>query len=348
MTKHTIHLVNSLNISGSGGQALDLQSRIGPKCLVAALSGSLMTAEKTRPGLMRRGRWLRFSPSQNEQFGFYSLYSMLKRNHVHTLFAHDLTALHAALFPARLAGVSSIYGIVNSTDELNRKAFRIGLGLRMRSSTVQILVGNIASQNALRTYWPNLPCKTLKPGVDLQRFQPGNKIAARKKVNIPIDCTLIGTALTLEKGYGLEKLLEALFRLPASTHLAIAGQGEYLLHFQSAASELGIGHRVHFLGWQPESALFYQALDLFCQPKQTFSHTLLEAQACGIPVVAMNRAGCDEACCPITGYLAEPDSATSLAETVKQALSRQLTRSPRLHMEQHHDMNKMFQALRAR
>jgi len=124
---------------------------------------------------------------------------------------------------------------------------------------------------------------------------------------------------------GLEPLLHAVARLPADApfHLLVAGNpgtGSY----ETLARRLGIADRVHFLGPQREVHHCYFAADFLVHP--TFydpcSLVVLEALACGLPVITSRFNGASELLHPPKdGYvIADPNDHAELAKCMTQLL----------------------------
>jgi glycosyltransferase involved in cell wall biosynthesis len=150
-------------------------------------------------------------------------------------------------------------------------------------------------------------------GVDLRRFDP----ALRRPDLLPGEVNVLYAGrLSKEKGVELlaDAFLEAHHRDPR-LHLVLAGGGpeEGLLRER-------LSDRATFLGWVSGDALaqVYASADafLFASTTETFGQVILEAQASGLPVVAVERGG------PAsliehreTGLLAPPD-VSALADAV--------------------------------
>ena len=125
-------------------------------------------------------------------------------------------------------------------------------------------------------------------GVDLSRFSP----ARREPDLLPGEITVLYAGrLTHEKGADL--LADAFLRahaLDPRLHLALAGGGpeEHVLRDR-------LGEHATFLGWLEGDALAtaYASADifLFASRTDTFGQVLLEAQASGLPVVAVGEGG---------------------------------------------------------
>jgi glycosyltransferase involved in cell wall biosynthesis len=125
-------------------------------------------------------------------------------------------------------------------------------------------------------------------GVDLRRFDP----ALRRAGLLPGEINLLYAGrLSKEKGVELlaDAFLEAHRRDPR-LHLVLAGGGP-----EEALLRDRLGDRATFLGWVTGDALaqVYASADafLFASATETFGQVILEAQASGLPVVAVDRGG---------------------------------------------------------
>jgi glycosyltransferase involved in cell wall biosynthesis/predicted metal-dependent phosphoesterase TrpH len=150
-------------------------------------------------------------------------------------------------------------------------------------------------------------------GVDTARFRPDRRVPGRFGGAINV---LYAGRLTEEKGVRLlaESFLRARRHEPR-LHLVLAGGGP-----EEAALREQLGDAATFLGWQTGDALattFASAdLFLFCSQTDTFGQVILEAQASGLPVVAVAAGGPAELIEDgRSGCLVAPDAA-QIAETV--------------------------------
>ncbi len=125
-------------------------------------------------------------------------------------------------------------------------------------------------------------------GVELGRFDPARRVPGLLPGEINV---LYAGRLTAEKGAGLlaDALLDARRRDPR-LHLVLAGGGS-----EEAALRERLGPHATFLGWleREELARVYASADLFlfASETDTFGQVVLEAQASGLPVVAVARGG---------------------------------------------------------
>jgi D-inositol-3-phosphate glycosyltransferase len=142
----------------------------------------------------------------------------------------------------------------------------------------------------------------VEPGVDLDRFRPGRRGAARRRFGLPPDAYVVAFVGRIQPLKAPDVLLRAAADLRArdpgiGRNLFVAvcggpsGSGlERPAALMELAAELGISDTVRFLPPQPGDALadLYRAADLVAVPShnESFGLVALEAQACGTPVVA--------------------------------------------------------------
>ncbi len=125
-------------------------------------------------------------------------------------------------------------------------------------------------------------------GVDLARFDPAKRVPGLFGEGFNV---LYAGRLTREKGVGLlvDAFLEAR-RRDGRLHLVLAGGGP-----EEGLVRAALGEHATFLGWQEgeELARTYASADafLFASRTDTFGQVLLEAQASGLPVVAVAEGG---------------------------------------------------------
>jgi glycosyltransferase involved in cell wall biosynthesis len=150
-------------------------------------------------------------------------------------------------------------------------------------------------------------------GVDLDRFSPARRVPGAFGDGIAV---MYSGRLTREKGADLlaDAFLAARERDPR-LHLVLAGGGP-----EEDVLRDRLGAHATFLGWLEGDALAdaYASADLFlfASRTDTFGQVLLEAQASGLPVVAVAEGGpCSIVEDGVTGRLVGPD-ARALADAV--------------------------------
>jgi glycosyltransferase involved in cell wall biosynthesis len=138
-------------------------------------------------------------------------------------------------------------------------------------------------------------------GVDAEQFSPGlDASGLRERLGIPGDAVVAAFVATLDLAHHFKRVdvaIDALAKLgDERAHIVVAGGGELLESFRERAREAGVGERVHFLGEVPHGELpdVLRASDLFLlttEPPESFGIVLIEAMACGLPVLATDYPG---------------------------------------------------------
>lgn len=138
---------------------------------------------------------------------------------------------------------------------------------------------------------------TLRNGVDLERFVPEDRNAARERLGLPVQGQYLLSVGHLIERKGHHIAIEALASLPGVT-LLIAGAGPEEGALKTLAARLGVADRVRWAGVVPQTELkwWYSAADVLalCSSREGWANVLLEAMACGTPVIATNIWGTPE------------------------------------------------------
>ncbi len=166
---------------------------------------------------------------------------------------------------------------------------------------------------------PDDKIRVLRNGVDLEMFQPADRDSARETLGLT-GRTLLSVGLLIErKGHDL--IVSALSRLPDTT-LLIAGDGPERASLEKLAADEGVTDRVRFLGRVEHASLrdVYGAVDalVLASSREGWANVLLEAMACGTPVVASNVWGTPEIVAdPVAGVLMANRTPNDLADAVE-------------------------------
>lgn len=137
-------------------------------------------------------------------------------------------------------------------------------------------------------------------GVDLNRFHPtDSKTDAKKKLNLPAESLVLTTVAVFEERKGVGKVLAALPQVIQNfknvTYL-VAGDGPEKEKLLAQTNALGLEKHVRFLGTVRDSLPLYHATDLFVflSRGEASPLALLEAMACGLPLIAAQRPPLEE------------------------------------------------------
>lgn len=168
----------------------------------------------------------------------------------------------------------------------------------------------------------------LRNGVDLQVFQPisGAADSLRQELRLPAKAPILLSVGSLIERKGHHITLEALTCLTDAV-LIIAGEGPLKQSLQHQMEALGLAPRVRFLGPISHSDLprYYSAADVsvLASSREGMPNVVLEALACGTPVVACDAEGVSEVLADqVSGRVAQAREPSTLAQCIESVLAK--------------------------
>ncbi|MFY9514103.1 MAG: glycosyltransferase family 4 protein [Rubrivivax sp.] len=168
----------------------------------------------------------------------------------------------------------------------------------------------------------------MRNGVDLQRFRPLPQMQMRRELGIDGGPVLLSVGHLVErKGHHLAiEALPQVLRSHPQARLLIVGDGEERARLQALARELRLEAHVTLTGAVPNERLvaWYSAADalILASSREGWANVLLEAMACGTPVVATRIWGTPEVVAEDgVGLLVDRRDAPSLADGLLRLLS---------------------------
>jgi len=179
----------------------------------------------------------------------------------------------------------------------------------------------------LRAQGVRRPIEVLPTGIDLGRFHPGDRAAARRLLGLRAEVPLLLYVGRLDREKNLGFLLGAFERIATghpTARLVLVGRGTEESALRRTAARRGGGDRVDFVGGvaPPDVIRYYQAADafVFASTTETQGLAAIEAMATGLPVVAVRASGVEEAVLDgVTGLLV-PEDAGAFAASVLEVL----------------------------
>jgi len=163
-------------------------------------------------------------------------------------------------------------------------------------------------------------------GVDTRAFtpsaDPAGVVETREHLGFRPRDVIIGSVGQLLEVKGHRYLVQALPRIRAEVphaRLLIVGSGPLRGELEQLARQQGVSHDVIFAGEISDMPPVYRCLDLLVYPSiyGAFGLVVMEAMACGVPVVASSLDGTTELITPgANGVLVPPRDSRAIAEQV--------------------------------
>ncbi len=174
--------------------------------------------------------------------------------------------------------------------------------------------------------------RVIPNGVDHHRFFPLPTIEARRRIGLDVQGPVVLTVGSQDEVKGTRYLVEAIAMLTEipKVRLVLVGEGPLRGRLERLGMELGIFDRLYFAGKRDhaEIPLWMNAADVFCLPSLREGHpnVVMEALACGIPVVASDVGAVSELLRPQTGIVVRPADSHALSQALRSALQRSWNR----------------------
>ena len=248
--------------------------------------------------------------------------------HAHTAYPDGFAAVRVGR-ALKLPVVVTLHGGDVNVHFRRYLCRRLGLWALSRADRV-IAVSESLRRKVVEEYGTSAAKVAVIPnGVDVAKFQPMTRAEALKGLELDSHAARVLYVGAINESKGIRYLLKAANRVTESLHRAIEfvliGEGEYEEAARTLTSELGIASAVNFVGKRPNSEipLWINASDLLVLPSlsEGFGVALIEAMACGKPVVATRCGGPDDIVRPDTGILVPPGDEAALAKALREILS---------------------------
>ena len=259
---------------------------------------------------------------------FRACLRLLRKERVALIHAHEFSAILCGWIMAKLAGiplVATVHGKNYFSEKLRRRVVyrfvsRQGTMITVSHDLKRFVCDKVgvAEKRVEVIYNGVAPALTVTD-------EETQKCKAELGISGCYPVLGVVGSLYIVKGHGflLEAMPELLRRWPRA-RLLVIGRGELEVALKEQVEQLAIGTNVHFLGMRQDVPRLLSVLDAFVLPSlsEGLSLALLEAMACGKPVVATRVGGNPELIDHgRTGFLVQPEDAKDLAAYLVKLLS---------------------------
>lgn len=284
---------------------------------------------------------------------------------------HRIQVIHshgkgAGLY-GRLAGWWTGVPAVHTFHGIHYRKYPLGLGqlylwLERRLSQLTRFVVHVSESQAREAAGLRLAdparSRVVVNGVDVKevRILAERAPLSREALGLSAEAQVLGCVARFDQVKGLDVLVESLRRLAGRyprIALVLVGSGEGERALRERVARAGLAERVRFTGPLADAPQVFPALDLYVSASrgEGLPLGLLEAMACGLPVVATRVTGhVDAVVDGITGFLTRPGDPEELAAKVARLLDdpelgRRMGQAGREQVEAHFPLGRMVSEL---
>lgn len=230
--------------------------------------------------------------------------------------------------------------------KIRRSAFKRWTARRLLERCSVVVANSRWTADLARSVLDSLGCHTLAADVRVvplgttpAHFRPGvDPASVRRRYGLDGGPWIL-TVARLDYHKGIDTVIRALPAIRAAfpaARYAVAGVGIRRDYLERLIGELGLGDAVRLLGFVPDEDLpaLYNAADLFVLASRRFDLlvegfgiAVVEASACGLPVIGGRSGGIPEAVREgETGLLVDPEDPAALAGAIGQLLGDEALR----------------------
>ena len=238
---------------------------------------------------------------------------------------------NAALRAARALGVPCIVGARGSDIHVRSGTVAWLTRRTLRGADAVLTVSQAMRRAAIDEFGVD-PAKvrTIVNGIDTAVFHPRDRQAMRARLGVDPQARLVAYVGRLVESKGLVELLDAFAALHArESHamLALVGDGVMRERLAAMIAARGLGARVLWTGGlePPQVAEWICAADVLALPSwsEGYPNVVVEALACGCPVVVSDVGGAREIVTVASGILVPPRDPQRLEQALAEALARE-------------------------
>ena len=252
--------------------------------------------------------------------GVKVLVELLKAHHVDVVCTHSSTdtwlAALALLVLGRPVPLVRLRHISAPVPRNPLSRWLYGRASARIVTTGEALKRQLAEQNGIAPERMD----SVPTGIDAERFRPGDKAAARKRLGLPQEKILVGIVATLRSWKGHRYLIEAVAGMDQGVALVIVGEGPMREVLEADVKKLGLAARTTFAGNQADVLPWLQALDLFALPSyanEGVPQALVQAMLVGLPCVTTHAGSIAElALHEHTALVVAPKDAAALGKAL--------------------------------
>jgi len=254
---------------------------------------------------------------------------LIRREGIDLVHSYNAKAHIYGGLAAAIAGVPSLYhlqGVPKLTNSRDGVVSLLSVTIPARAT---VACSSYVAEAFARVWHSRRQIRVIYNGVPSRVRAVGSTPSVRQEFRIPDGAPIILMATRLQRWKGVHVFLDAAAKVARSyAHVCFVVIGgalfdlekHYPLQLHQQVERLKLSEVVRFLGFRADVLRFYAAADIVVHSSidsEPFGMVLLEAMACGKPVIASNAGGPREIVdSGVTGLLVPPGDAEHLAQAI--------------------------------
>jgi L-malate glycosyltransferase len=323
------HVVGWLHFGGRENGVVNLVNSLDPNVFDNHIFSFVRDGSLTGRVIPGRCKIIEFGEKLGGDYGLYFKLARAFRSHkIHIAHTHGWGTLLEGMVAAKLARVPAVVHGEHGTIKDDTKTHIYLQRLMWQAADEILSVSEALRRKLAQTInFPENRIRVIANGVDLRRFIVARDRSDWKfRLNLPREALTFGTVGRFVPVKCYPVLLDAsrwIFEKIPNSYLVLVGDGPLHERLTGLARDYKIRDRVRFLGWRSDVPEILNALDVYVLASESegMSNTILEAMACGLPVVATAVGGNVELVDRAGGLLVPPYNPKTLAEAVSLLLA---------------------------
>lgn len=334
LPKRPLHIVHTESSCGWGGQEIRILNEAegmigrGHRVEIWAVPESNILGEAQRRGIPHAGLSIR----RKNIAGFWAMRRALKASRPDVVNTHSSTdAWLVALAGLTLRAPPPVVRTrhISAPTPINRPTHWLYCSATRHIVVTGDFLRRLFIQN---NRFPAAQITSVPTGIDLRHFAPGDCAASRRALGLAPHGEIIGIVATLRSWKGHRFLIAAFAQLRRpGARLLIVGDGPMRAAIERQIDELGLRDVTILTGNQANVLPYLQAMDVFVLPSyanEGVPQAILQAMACGIPVVSTSTGAIPEVVRhEATGIIVEPENVEQLRDAIAQLLAEPARRT---------------------